>query len=284
MGTNPLHLIFDGQFGAFVSLFMLKSSKVAESEPQKLFFCFFSVLLYVIGTTKTEGGAELTAKEQAMIKSIETMTVRFLRIGLAILAPALLLIAVSAHAEANFTRIPTQYIAALGDPKAKSGTDAETWGLWVIDPGPRGVDIEDYADLVANADVAPDGWRFDRAAWWLEEHGLIMEAPSFPLPAGQYVVTGGREAMSVLTVEEPDATGKQPWSLAYGANIYDVTHLGCRAALYTANETGKACTPDKAPMSVFPMTPGTVMPEVEGCSKQDYQVLIVIGMMVETNS
>jgi hypothetical protein len=32
------------------------------------------------------------------------------------------------------------------------------------------------------------------------------------------------------------------------------------------------------------MTPGTVMPEVEGCSKQDYQVLIVIGMIVETNS
>ena len=56
------------------------------------------------------------------------------------------------------------------------------------------------------------------------------------------------------------------------------------AQLNTANETGKACTPDKAPMSVFPMTPGTVMPEVEGCSKQDYQVLIVIGMMVETNS
>jgi hypothetical protein len=27
-----------------------------------------------------------------------------------------------------------------------------------------------------------------------------------------------------------------------------------------------------------------VMPEVEGCSKQDYQVLIVIGMIVETNS
>ena len=41
MGTNPLHLIFDGQFGAFVSLFMLKSSKVAVSESQKLFFAFF---------------------------------------------------------------------------------------------------------------------------------------------------------------------------------------------------------------------------------------------------
>jgi hypothetical protein len=28
------------------------------------------------------------------------------------------------------------------------------------------------------------------------------------------------------------------------------------------------------------MTPDTVMPAVEGCSKQDYQVLIVVGMVV----
>ena len=34
--------------------------------------------------------------------------------------------------------------------------------------------------------------------------------------------------------------------------------------------------------SVFPKTPGTVMPAVEGCGKQDYQVLIVIGMKVES--
>lgn len=190
--------------------------------------------------------------------------------------------ALPAYAEATFTRIPTQYIAALGNPQASSGTEAETWGLWAIDPGPRGVRIDDYADLVANADVAPDGWTFDRTAWWLEEHGLIMEAPSFPLPAGQYVVTGGREVTSVLTVEEPDGMGKQKWSLSDGARIFDVTHFGCRAALYTEKVTGTACTPDKAPMSVFPMSPGTVMPAVEGCSKRDYQVLIVIGMMVES--
>jgi hypothetical protein len=30
------------------------------------------------------------------------------------------------------------------------------------------------------------------------------------------------------------------------------------------------------------MTPLDFMPAVEGCSKQDYQVLIVIGMMVES--
>jgi hypothetical protein len=30
------------------------------------------------------------------------------------------------------------------------------------------------------------------------------------------------------------------------------------------------------------MTPLEVMPAVEGCSKQDYQVLIVVGMVVES--
>ena len=219
-----------------------------------------------------------------MTKAIKTATGVFHRIGLAIASIATVLTTMPAQAEATFARIPTQYIAALGDPKATSGTDAATWGLWAIDPGPRGVDIEDFADLAANGDVAPDGWTFDRAAWWLEEHGLIMEAPAFPLAAGQYVVTGGREVTAVLTVEKPDATGMQAWSVSDAASIYDVTHFGCRAALYTPSETGKACTPDKAPMSVFPMTPGTVMPAVEGCSKQDYQVLIVIGMMVETES
>lgn len=217
-----------------------------------------------------------------MIESLKPAITIFQRIGLAIIGQAMFLAPFVAHAEATFTRIPTQFIAALGDPKASSGIDAHTWGLWAIDPGPRGVNIEDYANLTVNADVAPDGWKFDRAAWWLEEHGLIMEAPTFPLPAGDYVVTGGRQATAVLTIEKPDATGKQAWRLADAASIYDVTHLGCRAALYTKKETGKACTPDKAPMSVFPMTPGTIMPAVEGCSKQDYQVLIVIGMMVES--
>ena len=120
-----------------------------------------------------------------MIEAIMTARQSISRIGFAVLAVAVSMTALPVQAEATFTRIPTQYIAALGDPQASSGTDAETWGLWAIDPGPRGVDVEDYAALVANADVAPDGWRFDRAAWWLEEHGLIMEAPSFPLPAGQ---------------------------------------------------------------------------------------------------
>lgn len=188
----------------------------------------------------------------------------------------------SAHADQKMARIQTQYIAALGDKTATSGNDAETWGLWAVDPGPRGVWAKDYPSLIANGGIAPEGWQFDPSAWWLEEHGLIMEAPTFPLPPGKYVVTGGREVTSVLTVEPADAAGKQAWSLADDASIYDVTHLRCRAAVYTALPGGAQCTPDKTPMSAFPMSPGLAMPAVEGCSTRDYQVLIVVGMMVES--
>jgi hypothetical protein len=186
-----------------------------------------------------------------------------------------------ADAEQVFVAGDTQYIAALGDYAATSGDDAATWGFWSVDPGPRGVWSSDYEDLIANGGVAPYGWQFDGAAWWLEEHGLIMESPSFPLPPGKYVVTGGREVTALLTVEPADASGKQAWSLADGATIYDVTHLRCRAALYTAQD-GQSCTPDNTPTDVFPMSPGIAMPAVQGCSKRDYQVLIVMGMMVDS--
>ncbi len=182
-------------------------------------------------------------------------------------------------AEAQMSPIPTQYIAALGNPMATSGKDAGVWGIWTVDPGPRGVWTEDFADLVANGGLAPEGWQFDPASWWLEENGLIMESPSFPLPAGQYMVTGGREVTSVLTVEAPGADGLQSWSLADGASVYDVTHLRCRAAVYTAKD-GQSCTPDKTPAGVFPMSPEKSMPSVDGCSKKDYQVLIVVGKMI----
>lgn len=199
----------------------------------------------------------------------------------ALCAAALLLVSAGAHAQATFVRTQTQYIAALGSPEATSGADAHTWGFWEVDPGPRGVWIKDYDALIANGGRAPDGWQFDGAAWWLEEHGLIMEAPSFPLPPGQYVVTGAREVTSVLTVEAPDADGRQAWSLANGATVHDVTHLRCRAALYTPRSEDEACTPDRTPTEVFPMSPGVSMPTVAGCAKQDYHVLIVIGRMVE---
>ncbi|MCF8486517.1 MAG: hypothetical protein K9G71_15010 [Rhodobacteraceae bacterium] len=192
---------------------------------------------------------------------------------------AILTLTAPAHAEATFQRIPTQYIAALGPSSATSGTDAATWGLWPVDPGPRGVRVRNYEDLKAAAGIAPAGWQFDANAWWIEENGLIMEAPNFPLPAGKYVVTGGREATAVLTVTAPDANGAQGWSLSDAATVYDVTHLRCRAALYTPRD-GASCTPDNTPLSRFPMPPSEAMPSIDGCSKEDYQVLIVVGMMV----
>ena len=140
--------------------------------------------------------------------------------------------------------------------------------------------ITDYAALIANAGKASAGWQFDSAAWWLEEHGLIIKAPVFPLPAGQYVVTGGRGMTSVLTVSAASAPGTSNWSLADGASVYDVTHLGWRAAVYTPAQ-GQFCTPDATPISVFPMRPDISMPAVAGCTQREYQVLIVLGKMID---
>jgi hypothetical protein len=73
----------------------------------------------------------------------------------------------------GFTRLPqTQFIAALGDPQAREGTGAQEWGLWSLDPGPRGVYVQKYADqIAARNNQAPLGWKFDGNDWWLEEHG-----------------------------------------------------------------------------------------------------------------
>jgi len=38
--------------------------------------------------------------------------------------------------QTEFKSIPTQFIAALGDPDATSGNGAQSWGLWRLDPGP----------------------------------------------------------------------------------------------------------------------------------------------------
>jgi hypothetical protein len=216
-----------------------------------------------------------------MIGAMEKYGARALWSGFLVGLALLIFGTAPARAESTMVRIPTQYIAALGDPFTSSGNDAHTWGLWELDPGPRGVWISNYDGLVANDGIAPAGWQYQEEAWWLEEHGLIMEAPSFPLPPGEYVVTGGRMAIAVLTVEAPDADGSQAWSLSDDAMIYDVTHLGCRAAFYTSIDGAQACNPQSTPTEVFPMVPGRVMPEVEGCNKQDYQVLIVVGMMVD---
>ena len=183
-------------------------------------------------------------------------------------------------AETVITPINTQYIAALGPTTARSGNDAETWGLWAVDPGPRGVRLSSYPDLKSNAGVAPAKWTFNDKDWWLEEHGLIMEQPVFPLPAGRYVVTGGRIYTSILTVHPKGDDGHQKWELDTDAVIYDVTHLRCRAARYSP-PVGQSCSPDQAQQEGFPVEPGIGMPAVGACNKQEYQVLIVVAMATE---
>jgi len=167
----------------------------------------------------------------------------------------------------------TQFIAALGDPAASSGTGASSWGIWRLDPGPRGVFLAEYGALAASGGVARAGWQFDPEDWWLEEHGLIMEKPEFPLPPGRYVVTGGRELTTVLTV---GADGDS-WSLEKGT-LHDVTHLPCRSARYTPLRDG--ASPAAARVSDFPVTPGAAMPDVDGSARQDYWVLFVTGLEV----
>lgn len=178
----------------------------------------------------------------------------------------------------RFSRVPTQYIAALGDPQARSGSNAQDWGLWRLDPGPRGVYLDDYDRLQARGGVAPANWTFDNQDWWLEEHGLIMEEPEFPLPAGFYRVTGDREVTAVLTVHARASDGTQRWELDNNASIYDVTHLRCRSGRYTPASSDEACSPANAVQSNFPVSPGAEMPAVDGCNKLDYAVFIVTAV------
>lgn len=178
----------------------------------------------------------------------------------------------------QFRRIEPQFIAALAAPGATSGNGAQSWGLWRLDPGPRGVMLDRLDSLKASSGRAPAGWNFDSTDWWLEEHGLIMESPTFPLPAGKYLVTGDRKVTTVLTIHPPAKDGNQRWELADGATIYDVTHLGCRAARYKPAAANNSCSPSSVPRAGFPVYPEAAMPAVKGCTKQDYAVLIIIGL------
>jgi len=183
----------------------------------------------------------------------------------------------SAHAQ-SFKHVPVEYIVALGDPAANSGSGAQSWGLWNQDPGPRGCLLENYGKLKAAGGVTPAQWKFDSKDWWLEEHGSIMEKPVFPLAPGQYVVTGGREVTAVLTVYPMDKNGVERWELGQGAKLYDVTHLPCHAARYTPSAKDNSCSPAMAQKTAFPVAPGVPMPSIAGCNKQDYAVLFVIGV------
>ncbi len=211
------------------------------------------------------------------------ITISGLRTVPAALASFLVLLCVTptVHAETVFKRIPTQFIAALGDPKAASGANAQSWGLWRVDPGPRGVGLKDFEQLKSAGGVAPAQWVFDSKDWWLEEHGLIMDKPDFPLPPGKYMVTGDREVTAVLTIHPKDNDSTQRWELDKGATLYDVTHLPCRSARYSPASSGNSCSPSNAAQQSFPVTPGAAMPAVEGCKKQDYAVLFVIGVADE---
>ena len=206
----------------------------------------------------------------------------FLRVFLRGLALALGLAGpMAALAEPKLQPIDTQFIAALGAPGDTHGTNAQLWGLWTKDPGPRGVWLKLFPALAA-VGYAPAGWQFDPQQWWMEEHGLIMETPQFPLAPGIYVVTGGREVTALLTIGAPGGDGAQNWGLSDGATLDQVTHLACRSAVYTPEVAGASCSPAEARSFDFPVSPGATMPPVASCAKQDYAVLFVIGMMVES--
>src|SRR5687768_11528347 len=169
--------------------------------------------------TKNEGGSSARSTFSLLI------LVLFL-LGSFVL-PSFNLSRSQAHAEGGgqtkFQRIETQFIAALGDPGASSGSGAQSWGLWPVDPGPRGVRLGNFAQMKAAGGVAPAGWQFDPREWWLEEHGLIMEPPVFPVPPGNYLVTGDREVTTALTIYPADGRGDSRWELGDHATLYDVT-------------------------------------------------------------
>ncbi len=192
------------------------------------------------------------------------------------------LIAPLAFAQKKYRPVRPQYIAALAPAGATSGTGAETWGIWRVDPGPIGVWLRFYQLLKKAGNIAPAGWRFDIDDWWLDENGLIMRAPDFPISPGQYYVTNGEDQIALLTIEAPDKDGKQAWSLSDGKTIKDVTHGPCRSARYTPIGASGTCTPEKANVSGFPLQPGEEVPPIEMCNRQIYAVLIVFGFPVES--
>merc|ERR1712039_268449 len=114
---------------------------------------------------------------------------------------------------------------------------------------------EQYPALEAAHGRAPAGWTFDRQDWWLEEHGLIMEKPEFPIPSSKYVLAwlnGPKKGSHAVLTIDGDA-----WQLDSGATLDDVTHRPCRSARYTP--TTSDASPSKANRSEFPVTPGAEM-------------------------
>lgn len=186
--------------------------------------------------------------------------------------------------QVEYRPIPTQFIAALGDPDANSGVGAQKWGYWHSDPGKTGVWLRLFSLLKATGGYAPGNWKFDEKDWWLDENGLIMQKPVFEMDPGKYVVTGEREVTTILTVHEKDANGIQAWELADNAKLHDVTHMPCRSARYTPLNVDGDCSPANADQSKFKVAPGSIMPDVPGCHRLDYSVLIVVGRIDQATS
>jgi hypothetical protein len=188
----------------------------------------------------------------------------------------------TATAQVKVRRVRNQYIASLGGPDATSGTGAETWGIWEEDPGPKGVWLRFYKLLRKAGNLAPNGWRFDIDDWWLDENGLLMKAPKFPIPPGRYYVTNGEEHISLLTIEKPDHLGQQRWKLSDGKTIANVTHGPCRSARYTPQHGSGSCTPQDISLEQFPLELGQQLPNVQNCDKMNYSVLIVFAFPVDS--
>ena len=180
--------------------------------------------------------------------------------------------------------MPKQYIAVLLDKKntadATHGVAADQWGLWTVDPGPRGVLLQDSRAKreLAETQRGPYGWSYNPNDWWLEEHGILMERPKFPMVPGTYQVTGDqRDITAILTIKD-----NGNWSLDGGAKLQDVVHLPCRSARYTSPGPVSSCTPNLVNPFQFPVRPGAIMPSVVGCQKQDYAVLFVTGKVFDS--
>ncbi len=130
------------------------------------------------------------------------------------------------RARPKYQRILTQYIAAQGEPGATSGSGAQLRGLWPLDPGLRGIKLDTYDKLKSTGGMTTARWLFNSTDWWLEEHGLIMEQPVFPVPSRKYVVTGGRDAIAVLTIHPADKNGNTRRELDNGAALWYFTEIG----------------------------------------------------------
>ena len=176
------------------------------------------------------------------------------------------------------------FIAALGQIRAPVGRRRRDrrCALWAEDPGPNGVPLGRFANLMERGGKAQAGWQFDKEDWWLEEHGLIVPKPDAPpakrydraagavVPARRYAVTGDRELTTVL-----DGARRRQVGAGEGHAVRrDAPAVPQRAHGYT----GAACTPAQADARQFPVKPGAAMPAVGGCAKQDYAVLFVVGI------